>query len=900
MEHRYSPRSHFLESLGRERDVSLPVYYGRAHQPAASYDNAKHRRGFVARTRVWIRANWGPRLLLGVGLACAVLVLLATRLVPSGSVAPAEDLAGLKDSGAHGNRAGAGHAADASEDRDHARDAEKDAVEHAPDTEKQKKKEPPQKDHESPPVVPHKRPEVPKVVPPAAPPPAPAPAPAPAEKKEEKQHNEQQHQPQQQIAHEAGADNGNAGQQPIQPAVPPAAPPTQPDPLWASRAESVKAAFLHAWDGYRTHAWGYDHLLPLSKRGEDWFGLGLTITDSLSTMWIMNLTEEFKVSRDWIASDLRFSHDGDSNVFEVTIRALAGLLSAHAFSHDPIFLSRAKELADILLPAFDTSSKLPLASINFAKRQAVAAHFNGGASSTAEVATLQLEFKYLAALTNDPRYWKAVENVMLVIESLPKLDGLVPIFISPISGKFEGSEIRLGSRGDSYYEYLLKQYLQTNRTEPSYRRAWDEAVAGIKKRLVAYSKPHNLTFVGELPQGASSHTIHPKMDHLVCFLGGALALGASPDGKLITDRSKLTDLQREDLKLAEELTHTCYEMYRVQATGLAPEIVYFNTEPDKKDDIEVRPLDAHNLLRPETVESLFVLYRITGDQKYREWGWEIFESFIKFCRVESGGFTSLVGDRPWTDRHEKQELTLGDNSTERRDQSSSSHSRQAGILLPRGNPEISIPPFLAYGLDSAVKLCLQHGGAPVTDIRCSTGVESRVGRGQVGGGKNWVVVLGNLEHGIDRGTGYRSNGILLFKRVKKVLEFQERGPVFREEQPHRQFGARGRAPRYRRRPVGCDKRWPRGSFVQCTATHLLDLFQIILDRIEPLPQRIVLQIQQLEPRIQFPHESRDPQRADKVAEGDTVDGESGEFAGQGDETVEEVFDANVEGWEFAC
>lgn len=37
--------------------------------------------------------------------------------------------------------------------------------------------------------------------------------------------------------------------------------------------------------------------------------------------------------------------------------------------------------------------------------------------------------------------------------------------------------------------------------------------------------------------------------------------------------------------------------------------------------------DRHNLLRPETVESLFYLYRLTGDRKYQDWGWEILHSF---------------------------------------------------------------------------------------------------------------------------------------------------------------------------------------------------------------------------------------------------------------------------------
>lgn len=59
--------------------------------------------------------------------------------------------------------------------------------------------------------------------------------------------------------------------------------------------------------------------------------------------------------------------------------------------------------------------------------------------------------------------------------------------------------------------------------------------------------------------------------------------------------------------------------------GLAPEFVRFS---------DVMYVGAeHNLLRPETVEALFVLWRTTGDTKYREWGWEIFEAFEKHCRV---------------------------------------------------------------------------------------------------------------------------------------------------------------------------------------------------------------------------------------------------------------------------
>lgn len=48
----------------------------------------------------------------------------------------------------------------------------------------------------------------------------------------------------------------------------------------------------------------------------------------------------------------------------------------------------------------------------------------------------------------------------------------------------------------------------------------------------------------------------------------------------------------------------------------------------------LQPADRHNLLRPETVESLFYLYRFTKDTKYRDWGWEILQSFNKYTKVK--------------------------------------------------------------------------------------------------------------------------------------------------------------------------------------------------------------------------------------------------------------------------
>lgn len=50
----------------------------------------------------------------------------------------------------------------------------------------------------------------------------------------------------------------------------------------------------------------------------------------------------------------------------------------------------------------------------------------------------------------------------------------------------------------------------------------------------------------------------------------------------------------------------------------------------------------HGYDRPETVESLFIAYRLTGDRKYREQGWKIFQAIEKYCKVESGGYASIL------------------------------------------------------------------------------------------------------------------------------------------------------------------------------------------------------------------------------------------------------------------
>ena len=197
-------------------------------------------------------------------------------------------------------------------------------------------------------------------------------------------------------------------------------------------------------------------------------GFGWIIVDSMDTMMIMNLTGPLERSRKWLRHNLTYDQDQDVNTFETTIRMLGGLLSAHylatqlpqASEEDGIYLSRAVDLADRLLAAYDSPSGLPYASVHLGRKQGLPSHVNQGASSTAEVGTLQLEMKYLSYLTDNEIYWRKAERVMKLIDDHEMPDGLVPIYMSPETGRFVTPDTRLGSRGDSYYGMLLPAGIQ--------------------------------------------------------------------------------------------------------------------------------------------------------------------------------------------------------------------------------------------------------------------------------------------------------------------------------------------------------------------------------------------------------------------------------------------------------
>lgn len=91
------------------------------------------------------------------------------------------------------------------------------------------------------------------------------------------------------------------------------------------------------------------------------------------------------------------------------------------------------------------------------------------------------------------------------------------------------------------------------------------------------------------------------------------------------------------MEIAKNITNTCHESYDRSATKLGPEAFRFTEGSEAR---ALKSSEKYYILRPEVIESYFYLYRLTKDEKYRDWGWEAVQALEKYCRVP-GGYTGL-------------------------------------------------------------------------------------------------------------------------------------------------------------------------------------------------------------------------------------------------------------------
>ncbi|KAF9425138.1 hypothetical protein BGZ94_007807 [Podila epigama] len=397
------------------------------------------------------------------------------------------------------------------------------------------------------------------------------------------------------------------------------------------RLKAVRDGFEHAWQGYRRYAWGHDEVRPVSGGYKDTFnGWGATIIDSLDTLLIMDFHREFDEALEWIRTSFVMTKNPDHTLpfFETGIRYLGGLLSAYDLSGEKILLEKAKELGTYLLNAFQ-DTKMPQG------RVAIRPKINMWPQRfyiLAEVGTIQLEFTRLSQLTGDKVYETKAREVVHILETAKtQIPGLYPSQVTESEGfEYHSYHASVAGQIDSFYEYLLKEWILLDGKDDHLRQMFVAAMDSVHKYIV--SRPESGSDKFAILGSVYSQTmeVQPTMDHLACFLGGSLAMGSKYFNR------------PQDLVLARQVTEACYLSYHYSTTGLGPESFEFPSTAANGSTFRVDPMtfyarrsrDSHYILRPEAVESLWVLYRITGEKKYQDKAWEMFQSLERSCRTK--------------------------------------------------------------------------------------------------------------------------------------------------------------------------------------------------------------------------------------------------------------------------
>jgi mannosyl-oligosaccharide alpha-1,2-mannosidase len=131
-----------------------------------------------------------------------------------------------------------------------------------------------------------------------------------------------------------------------------------------ARKKAVKETFIHSWEGYKNHAWLKDELTPNTGHSKNTFGgWAATLVDSLDSLWILDLVDDFELAVGAIEEiDFSTTDAQDINVFETTIRYLGGFLAAYDISGAkyPILLKKAVEVGEFLMCCFDTPNRMPI------------------------------------------------------------------------------------------------------------------------------------------------------------------------------------------------------------------------------------------------------------------------------------------------------------------------------------------------------------------------------------------------------------------------------------------------------------------------------------------------------------------------------------------------------------
>ncbi|KAF5673881.1 alpha-mannosidase [Fusarium heterosporum] len=410
------------------------------------------------------------------------------------------------------------------------------------------------------------------------------------------------------------------------------------------RQKAVRDEFIRSYKSYKQYAWMKDELMPLSVKGKDNYGgWAATLVDSLDTLWIMDLKEEFNDAAQ-AAATLNWgeTHEGAVNLFETTIRHLGGLLSAYELSGQEAILKKAVELGEMLYVAFDTPNRMPGFWLNFEdarKGKQVAGIHDPSASP----GSLVMEFTRLSQITGDPKFYDATDRVtqfLVKTQNSTLLPGMWPVCLDFQNEQVHDNTFSLGALADSLYEYLPKMHALLGGVDGNYEIMYRTAMDTVIKNLLyrpMVPQQDDILFAGDIRINDQAER-STESQHLTCFTGGMFALG----GKLLNIE--------EHVKIGEKLARGCGWAYKAFPTGMMPEIFdltpcpYF--EPCNFDKERWRPQrdslppgfvharDPRYLLRPEAIESIFYMYRITADPQWQDMAWDMFQAIVRLTSTE--------------------------------------------------------------------------------------------------------------------------------------------------------------------------------------------------------------------------------------------------------------------------
>ncbi|KAG6026111.1 hypothetical protein E4U41_001351 [Claviceps citrina] len=418
----------------------------------------------------------------------------------------------------------------------------------------------------------------------------------------------------------------------------------------AARKEAVRAAFVKSWNAYKQHAWGQDELMPLSGKGKTSFsGWSAQLVDALDSLWIMGLKDDFYQAVGAVAKIDWSKHEGSTvNVFEVTIRYLGGLLSAYDLSQEKVLLAKAVELGDALYMAFDTPNRLPTHWLSYEKARA--GETTGDVSiSGAASGSLCVEFTRLSQITGNAKYYDATERVKRFFynhQNHTRAPGLWPWDLNFRTGKIQDGFFTFGAGADSQYEYLPKMYALLGGLDAEYAEMTTTALDAGRDVLLfkpMTPKDEDILMAGNMDVSAAQRDAEASMQHLACFVGGMYALA----GKLM-GRNDYVDL-------AARLTAGCVWAYDSFETNIMPESSSLHkcermdapcpyNDALFKDVVGgggtalpggfLRAGDTRYMLRPEAIESVFYMWRVTGNETWREAAWRMWEGIVRETETE--------------------------------------------------------------------------------------------------------------------------------------------------------------------------------------------------------------------------------------------------------------------------